>query len=104
MGAIPRAIARHCPDFVKLADTFGMTGLVANSVDDLDGVINQMLAIDGPVIADIQVTKDENCFPMIPSVRHIMICCLGRKIRFKSQFPRKAWFWSRAAKKQDERD
>ncbi len=44
-----------------------MTGLVANSVDDLDGVINQMLAIDGPVIADIRVTKDENCFPMIPS-------------------------------------
>jgi len=26
-----------------------------------------MLAHDGPVIADICVAKDENCFPMIPS-------------------------------------
>jgi acetolactate synthase-1/2/3 large subunit len=26
-----------------------------------------MLEADGPVIADIRVTKDENCFPMIPS-------------------------------------
>ena len=26
-----------------------------------------MLAIDGPVIADIRVAKEENCFPMIPS-------------------------------------
>ncbi|MEK9622336.1 MAG: acetolactate synthase 3 large subunit [Alphaproteobacteria bacterium] len=66
-GRYSESYSASLPDFVKLADTFGMTGLVANSVDDLDGVINQMLAIDGPVIADIRVTKDENCFPMIPS-------------------------------------
>jgi len=66
-GRYSESYSASLPDFVKLADTFGMTGLVANSVDDLDGVISQMLAIDGPVIADIRVTKDENCFPMIPS-------------------------------------
>jgi acetolactate synthase-1/2/3 large subunit len=44
-----------------------MTGLVAQSADDLDGVITQMLETDGPVIADIRVAKEENCFPMIPS-------------------------------------
>ncbi len=66
-GRYSESYSASLPDFVKLADTFGMTGLVANSVDDLDGVINQMLAIDGPVIADIRVAKDENCFPMIPS-------------------------------------
>ena len=66
-GRYSESYSASLPDFVKLADTFGMTGIVANSVDDLDGVINQMLAIDGPVIADIRVTKDENCFPMIPS-------------------------------------
>ncbi len=55
------------PDFVKLADTFGMTGLVAQSVDQLDGVIEQMLATPGPVIVDVKVAKEENCFPMIPS-------------------------------------
>jgi acetolactate synthase-1/2/3 large subunit len=44
-----------------------MTGLVAQSADDLDEVITRMLETDGPVIADIRVAKEENCFPMIPS-------------------------------------
>jgi acetolactate synthase-1/2/3 large subunit len=30
-------------------------------------VIHEMLAAPGPVIADIRVAKEENCFPMIPS-------------------------------------
>jgi acetolactate synthase-1/2/3 large subunit len=55
------------PDFVKLADSFHATGLRALTVDDLDRVILEMLAIDGPVIADIAVDQKENCFPMIPS-------------------------------------
>jgi acetolactate synthase-1/2/3 large subunit len=55
------------PDFVKLADSFHARGLRAETVDDLDRVILEMLAIDGPVIADIAVDQKENCFPMIPS-------------------------------------
>lgn len=55
------------PDFVKLADAFGWTGLIANTPDELDGVIETMLNTDGPVIADIRVDKTENCYPMIPS-------------------------------------
>ena len=55
------------PDFVLLAESFGMKGLRAQSLDELDGVIDEMLAHDGPVIADIRVAKEENCFPMIPS-------------------------------------
>jgi acetolactate synthase-1/2/3 large subunit len=55
------------PDFIKLADAFGGTGLRAESVDQLDGVIREMLATPGPVIADIAVDPKENCFPMIPS-------------------------------------
>lgn len=66
-GRYSESYSASLPDFVKLADTFGMTGLVAQSADDLDGVITQMLATEGPVIADIRVAKDENCFPMIPS-------------------------------------
>ena len=66
-GRYSESYSASLPDFVKLADTFGMTGLVAQSVNDLDGVIEQMLATDGPVIADIRVAKEENCFPMIPS-------------------------------------
>ena len=55
------------PDFVKLAETFGMTGLRASNIGQLDDVIKSMLDTDGPVIADICIEKEENCFPMIPS-------------------------------------
>ncbi len=55
------------PDFVKLAEAFQGVGLRATSVDDLDRVIHEMIAIDRPVIADICVDQKENCFPMIPS-------------------------------------
>ncbi|AQS88749.1 acetolactate synthase [Neoasaia chiangmaiensis] len=55
------------PDFVRLAEAFHGTGLRATCVGELDGVIERMLAHDGPVVADICVAQDENCYPMIPS-------------------------------------
>ena len=66
-GRYSESYSASLPDFTKLADTFGMTGLMAEKVSDLDDVINEMLAATGPVIADIRVAKEENCFPMIPS-------------------------------------
>jgi acetolactate synthase-1/2/3 large subunit len=55
------------PDFVKLADSFHAVGLRASSIDDLDRVIAEMIAVDKPVIADICVDQKENVVPMIPS-------------------------------------
>jgi len=56
------------PDFVKLAEAYGGIGLRAESVSDLDGVIEQMLTVkDKPTIVDVCVDQTENCFPMIPS-------------------------------------
>ncbi|GBQ57680.1 biosynthetic-type acetolactate synthase large subunit [Komagataeibacter swingsii] len=55
------------PDFVKLAESFHGRGLRATRVGELDGVIAEMLAHPGPVVADICVAQDENCYPMIPS-------------------------------------
>ncbi len=55
------------PDFVKLAESFHAVGLRAETVDDLDRVIAEMLAVDRPVIADICVDQKENVYPMIPS-------------------------------------
>jgi len=66
-GRYSESYSESLPDFIKLAECFGMTGLRAESVDDLDNVIDTMLATDGPVLADIRVAKEENCFPMIPS-------------------------------------
>ncbi|GAN55738.1 biosynthetic-type acetolactate synthase large subunit [Tanticharoenia sakaeratensis] len=55
------------PDFVRLAEAFQGKGLRATHVGELDAVIREMLAHDGPVVADICVAQDENCYPMIPS-------------------------------------
>ena len=55
------------PDFVKLAESFGITGLRVDNISNLEATIDEMINIKGPVIADIRVIKDENCFPMIPS-------------------------------------
>jgi acetolactate synthase-1/2/3 large subunit len=66
-GRYSESYSAALPDFVKLADSFHATGLRAKTVDELDDVIHRMLAVDGPVIADIAVDPRENCFPMIPS-------------------------------------
>jgi acetolactate synthase-1/2/3 large subunit len=55
------------PDFVKMADAFGAVGLRAESPDELDDKILEMINVRRPVLFDCRVTKDENCFPMIPS-------------------------------------
>jgi acetolactate synthase I/II/III large subunit len=66
-GRYSESYSAALPDFVKLADSFHAVGLRAESVDQLDDVIREMLAIDRAVIADIAVDPKENCFPMIPS-------------------------------------
>lgn len=55
------------PDFVKLADAFGATGMVMEDPATLDDDIQRMLDTDGLVIADVRVAPEENCFPMVPS-------------------------------------
>ena len=55
------------PDFVKLAESFGIAGLRVDNINNLENTIDDMIKIKGPVIADIRVEKEENCFPMIPS-------------------------------------
>ncbi|MEG3619984.1 acetolactate synthase 3 large subunit [Magnetovibrio sp. PR-2] len=55
------------PDFVKLAESFGATGLRATKPEELDDVLTKMIETDDTVICEIAVAPEENCFPMIPS-------------------------------------
>jgi len=55
------------PDFVKLAEAYGGVGFRADTPDELDGLIQEMIDVRKPVIFDCRVEKAENCFPMIPS-------------------------------------
>ncbi|MGH7117550.1 MAG: acetolactate synthase 3 large subunit [Acetobacteraceae bacterium] len=66
-GRYSESYVAALPDFVKLAESFHATGLRAQSVEQLDGLIDAMLATEGAVIADVAVDPKENCFPMIPS-------------------------------------
>jgi len=66
-GRYSESYTESLPDFKALAEAFGLVGLRAESVDQLDSVIDQMISSKSAVICDVQVSKDENCFPMIPS-------------------------------------
>ena len=65
-GRYSESYTAALPDFVKLAESFHWVGLRATERNEVDDVIDQMIAADGPVIADIAVDQAENCFPMIP--------------------------------------
>jgi acetolactate synthase-1/2/3 large subunit len=55
------------PDFVKLAEAFGATGMRAEKPGELDDKIEEMIATPGPVLFDCVVEPEANCYPMIPS-------------------------------------
>ena len=55
------------PDFVKLAEAYGMAGLRCEKPSDVDKTIKEMLAIKGPVLVDMMVDQNENVYPMIPA-------------------------------------
>lgn len=53
------------PDFVKLAEAFGVKGMIVQNRAELADAIAAMLAHDGPVLLDVRVKRDENCYPMV---------------------------------------
>ena len=55
------------PDLIMLAKSFGIKGIRVNEIDELEHSLDEIINTDGPVIADIRIEKEENCFPMIPS-------------------------------------
>ncbi|EPR16582.1 acetolactate synthase [Sphingobium indicum IP26] len=55
------------PDFVKLAEAYGWTGIRIEGPQELEAGIAQMIDTPGPVLVDCRVAKLTNCFPMIPS-------------------------------------
>ncbi len=54
------------PDFEKLAAAFGIKGIVVRDPADLQAAVATLLAHDGPVLMDVHVKRDENCYPMVP--------------------------------------
>ena len=55
------------PDFVKLAEAYGVTGLRLHDKHTLVADMREAIAIPGPVVVDVRVTREGNTYPMIPA-------------------------------------
>src|SRR6201986_1232724 len=53
------------PDFVKLAEAYGATGIRLTDKTTLVADMRAALATEGPVLVDVRVTREENTYPMI---------------------------------------
>jgi acetolactate synthase-1/2/3 large subunit len=53
------------PNFVMLAQAYGVKGIKVTRREELKDAIAEMLAFNGPVLMDVQVKRDENCYPMV---------------------------------------
>ncbi len=55
------------PDFVKVAEAYGATGMRFTDKHTLVSDMREALATEGPVLVDVRVTREENTYPMIPA-------------------------------------
>ena len=56
------------PDFVKLAESYGIKGFRIKRTADIDKVLRQALDYDeGPCVIHAECEKEDNVFPMIPA-------------------------------------
>ncbi|MGO9819277.1 MAG: biosynthetic-type acetolactate synthase large subunit [Solirubrobacteraceae bacterium] len=55
------------PDFVKVAEAYGATGIRLKDKRTLVHDMREALATEGPVLVDVRVTREENTYPMIPA-------------------------------------
>ncbi len=55
------------PDFVKIADAYGATGLRATKPEEVDDVLTKGLSSEGLVIMEFAIAKEEGVFPMVPA-------------------------------------
>ncbi len=55
------------PDFVKLAEAYGATGMRFSDKGSLVDDMKRAIETDGPVVVDVKVTREENTYPMIPA-------------------------------------
>jgi acetolactate synthase-1/2/3 large subunit len=82
-----------CPDYVKLAEAFGILGLRATKPSEVTPTWERALAHPGPVLMDFVVDPEEACFPMVPAGAAVKDMVLAKP---KSEKPEEAK--ARAAK------
>lgn len=56
-----------CPDFVKLAESYGAKGIRVEKKADVKKAIKAAIKQKGPVVVDFLIEREENVFPMVPA-------------------------------------
>lgn len=59
------------PDFLKIAEGFGVPGRKISKPEELSEAIAEMIAHQGPYLLHVTVEKEDNVFPMVPSGKSI---------------------------------
>ena len=57
----------NCPDFVKLAESYGATGIRVTKKADVIKALKKAINTKGTVIVDFRIEKEENVMPMVPA-------------------------------------
>jgi acetolactate synthase-1/2/3 large subunit len=55
------------PDFVKLAQSYGASGIKVEEPSDVADAIRLALDTDGPVLVDFRIEPEEDVYPMVPA-------------------------------------
>jgi acetolactate synthase I/II/III large subunit len=55
------------PDFIKVADGFGIPGRKISKREELSEALDNLINLDGPFLLEVKVLKEDNVFPMVPS-------------------------------------
>ncbi len=55
------------PDFVKLAEAYGIPGFKATTTADVDRAIRAAQAVDGPALIWFEIAEEQNVLPMMPA-------------------------------------
>jgi len=57
------------PNFVTLAESFGVRGLLIQDRSTLHNNLQEALNHPGPILVDVHIRRNENCYPMVPPGR-----------------------------------
>ena len=55
----------HCPDYVKLAESYGAQGIRAQSIDELGRAVRTALGSDVATVIDIPIDPEEDVLPFV---------------------------------------
>jgi acetolactate synthase-1/2/3 large subunit len=56
----------NCPDFVKIAEAYGIPGLTVKNKDEVVPAIKKAMSDKGPFLLNFMVEPEENVYPMVP--------------------------------------